>query len=377
MKILLKNRVSPLLSIRTEYLIYTILVTSFFINVQNIPPLLKLKQGFIFLLCITLCGNRLIRTEKDFNLILILLTTCITLICFTFTNETFFMTDSLIILTLLSIPYWKPLLQDSKVLQNFEFATAFMIILNLLVFRSNGRGTIGNIDPNFSSLLVFLFACYLLKMKRSKWLISVIILAGFLTLSRTYLVAIALLLISYIIKNRKILIASFLFLPVVFLGFLHFFTTGSLEERFPILYKISETLYYSSGEHTNLLRILHIVGNTSDNIRAVINVKTIELLASNKSVLLFGSNPETFESVHGFKTAHNFFLFQISQSGLLLGIIALLSVYYLFMKKFIGTNTAILIGFSAYFSFLGIEVGSVYFIFLISILYLVPEKAES
>lgn len=356
-----------------NFLIYTLVFICFFINLREIPAFVKMKQVLLLSICGYLCLVRFKQIKFDVNAVLATTIAVVAALHFFYVREVYILTDSFVLITLLSISLWDLSLADTKQLKWIEVLTSVAILLNLIIFRTGGRSTIGNIDPNFSSLLIYLFVCYLLKMKRNKWLISFLVLAGLMTLSRTYFVAILLLLIGISVNNRKFSLFAFLILPLALLSSLHFFTIGKLHDRFPLLHDLSERLYYGSAEHTNPLRILHLVGNTSDNIRSIINVKTIELLFTDKNFLLFGSHPEKFETLHGFKSAHNFFLFQITQSGFFFGILALISVYYLFLKKFDGINIAILIGFGSYISFLGIEVGSVYFLFLMVIIYMNPE----
>lgn len=361
------------MNIRNEFFLITIIVLLFFINFQNSSAFILFKKISFLMFCFLIYAKFLIRIDSWKKLILPTLIALISLLNFFVTLEQYFILDGLILISIYFIQYKDFKIEDSSWLKFFEVITVVSILLNLISFRFNGRSTIGGIDPNFSSLLIFLFLAYLIKMGRSKVLISICLLAGFMTLSRSYLVAVILLMFFMLIKNRKVLLSFFLVLPFLFLFSLHFFTYRNLFYNFRTLYNVSEFLYFSSGEHTNPLRMLHLVGNTSDNIRSEANIKTFVKMRKDSKFLIYGSNPEKFEQLNGFKMAHNFYLFQISQSGIFFGILAILMLYFILIKNFYDINCYILLGFCSYISFLGIEVGSIYIVFLVMILKLKSE----
>lgn len=356
------------MNIRNEFLLFSIIFLLFFINFQNADVLVLTKKLSFLIICLIIYAKKLIRIESWKALFVPILIILVSSINFYVTSEQYFIVDGITLISLYFIQKEELEVVDSKLVRILETLTLISIFFNLIYFRFNGRSTIGGIDPNFSSLLVFLFLTYLIKMKRSKIMISICLLAGFMTLSRTYFMAVILLLTFMLIQNRKILLVSFIFIPFIFLFSLHFFTYRNLYYNFRTLYNVSEFLYFSSGEHTNPLRMLHFVGNTSDNIRSEANIKTFSKMKQDKNFLIYGNNPERFEEQNGFKMAHNFFLFQTSQSGVVFGIVAISLLYFIFLNNFFAINCYILLGFCSYMSFLGIEAGSIYTVFLVMIL---------
>lgn len=251
------------------------------------------------------------------------------------------------------------------ILRILQFLFIMLIITNYL-FYSPVRKSLSGLDPNYSALMVyFLFPLFLIE--RKIWFIFILIVAGILTGSRSFLLASAVFVVSeFLLKLKNRNMSYSLFLKV----FLSLFAVLIIYSF--IGYNLGLNFY--SDYRNGLDRLLQLFNNSSDYYRWEANVIYFKAITIDSKFLIFGSDVQNYFVTKNQFLPHNLVLLELATHGLF-GFIFLVMFGMLIKKIYRPEHISFYLGLLAFWYFLGVEVGSIYTVFMISILLLV-ERIE-
>lgn len=246
------------------------------------------------------------------------------------------------------IYYSKIEIELNEKIKRIIILTSFASI-SFQMFTNNFLGYIPVLswqDPNYSAYYLFMF--FLFTKRNNYKIISYVTLSfGFLTLSRTYILAVIIYLIidkSHNVRNfiTKFKLNSFYKLSFISIVFVLFVGNYFLSNVGDIINVNDRTF----DRITN-------INDASNQFRFIANNKFIEALINNPSKFLFGVDKETYQSSFFINTPHNSFLALITNYGMLFSIGFLIVFGNCINKLFVEKNYSIIISQFVFFTLLG------------------------
>lgn len=248
----------------------------------------------------------------------------------------------------------------------FGFFLCLIIAIHFYFFDSYNRESIGGLDPNYSSFLIFLILPLAIHTK-SYLLHLALISLGMLTQSRGFFLGAVFFYASffcfYIFKSLRVSFRTFIL--CIFLGFIFLMIYS--------YYGYTSGFESYGGYSEGLKRLIHIFNNSADFDRWKANIIHFQESFRNTDFLLKGMEPGRYlKTVNPF-LPHNIFLLEISARGILLGMFYLVVFFKVIKSVFIPKYVPFFIGLLVYWFFLGIEIAAIYNIFLVSMLKIIIE----
>lgn len=254
-----------------------------------------------------------------------------------------------------------------KDIRNFGIALCIIVGFHFIFFDSKGRESIGGLDPNYTSFLIFLILPFAFK-SRSYSLHFMIFALGLLTKSRGFFVSMNAYLATLAVMH---------FFPRLNLNFKKFFLLFVSLSLLVVTYSF---IGYSAGiesygaDDNTTGRFLNLLNNRSDYGRWESNVLFLKAVSKDFSLALTGLTPETyFEKISSY-LPHNLPLLEIATHGLIIGGLFLFNFLLILKSIFKPSWMPIFMGVLVYWLFLGIEIGAVYNVYFVSIFLLLDGK---
>lgn len=254
-----------------------------------------------------------------------------------------------------------------KDIRNFGFLLCIIVGLHFIFFDSKGRESIGGLDPNYTSFLIFLIIPFAYK-SRSYTLHIVIFFLGLLTKSRGFFVSI----------NAYLFTIAFMhFFPRFNFNFIKFILLFVTLSFIVIVYSF---IGYSAGidsygsDDNTIGRFLNLMNNRSDYGRWESNVLFLKAISRDYYLVLTGITPGSYFQRVSSYLPHNLPLLVIATHGLLIGSLFLFNFVLILKAIFRPKWLPFLMGILVYWLFLGIEIGAVYNVYLVSVLLILADE---
>jgi hypothetical protein len=337
-------------------------------NVAGISEILLIKKSLVFFLGIysfffLVLDFKKISQSSQFIFIFALLSS---FFIFYFERRYEILSDLLLIIVIVRVFETKISLNVQHLRYFFYFCLG-CVFLNLYFHDSQTRFSLGGLDPNYSAFLLFLLFSFNLKVGGDFFGRCFLVLLTLTSLSRAYLLSMLMWLIGFKYNHILERFSRLLVLTPLFLLFLFSLWIVLNPIKFVLFHYfdiLTGLAYRYLGDSA---RLINFVNNESDLKRYLANKKMIEFFLTNPRVFFLGFDLVTYEKTVFPYAPHNLLLLQILKSGFILGI----SVICYFFKKlhdYSDGNTALIFSSSVFFSFLGLELGSVYSIFFVFII---------
>lgn len=242
----------------------------------------------------------------------------------------------------------------------------FVVIYSIIYFGYDGRYVnTGQLDPNTSGLAIFcLFTIIRL---RNKKVGTILFIIGFLTLSKSYLLAVAIyFLIAYLYNKKDITLKlNYAVLSVLSIAFLIF-----LSSLFIYMEDLGKIKNYQSGINRFI-----VIFDYSNYHRFTVNTNLLAIYNENKDLLVTGIEEEDFYNLNSRYShdqgmifyrirPHNYFFSYFRIYGIWSFLIFFLT--YKIMKKILNeTNNCISLAIFMYLIFLGLGMSN-YWLYLTS-----------
>jgi len=226
--------------------------------------------------------------------------------------------------------------EDINVSNLLGYLIFFSLVFQMILYRYQGRITLSILDPNYSGLIVLL-AFHILKKKKFKKLSIIILLSGFLFLSRNYMLAVivyyfsSLKLVKSIFKKirlinyYKLIIVSIMVLVVISFGYVELYD----------YYDISQT-----NNNVNIHKYFRLLGR-SNLRRFKANKEMIGYIFNYGDKSEYNINP------------HNFVFLNIFKFGFISTVLLLILYNNIFNKLLNYKNISIFMSILTYYMFLG------------------------
>jgi hypothetical protein len=228
---------------------------------------------------------------------------------------------------------------------------------SLSLFEVMDRPSLGGLDPNYSSLIIFLILPVAISQKSAILSIAISVL-GLITQSRAFLLAI----LVYLIIT---LVDRFIFkINLSFKWFCSLFSGLMLSVIFFSYYALLHIDYVRDTR--GLKRFLMIFNNESDAVRWMANTEFLKVFFSDWNFFLTGRSPtDYFENIFLFMP-HNLPLLSLASYGIIVGSIFLFFWAIIIRKNFERPYIPFFLSMIIYWLFLGVEVGAIYNAMMIS-----------
>lgn len=235
---------------------------------------------------------------------------------------------------------------------------SFIVGLHFIFFEKYDRESIGGLDPNYTSFLVFILFPFALR-SRSIVLHVALTGLGLMTHSRAFILAIAFyyagLLVTKIFSNFKFEYRKYIWgLVAFFILLLGYSYYG---------YSIGASAY--GPDRYGFERLIHIFNNPSDYPRWKANITYFENSIIDPHFFIFGMEPLQYLKEVYIYLPHNVILLELATHGIFLGVIFLTIFNGVVKRVYNPTYFPFFAGILIFWFFLGIEVGAVYNVFLI------------
>lgn len=233
-------------------------------------------------------------------------------------------------------------------LKKFMIYTSFIAVLyQMYSIRFLGSVPVLSwLDPNYSAYYIFMLSIFSRK-SGNKLISNVLILLGFLTLSRTYMVAIIVYLLlekSSFLNYLIIRIRIVNFFKLMIISLIVLFTIGS----FFIAIEREVTHFTSRG-----IERIFVINDLSNLHRFIANQKFVESIFSNPNYYLLGTKVEDYQNRVFINTPHNAFLSLIVNYGILFTL-PFIILYGISLNKLIDKkNVPLIISQFIFYSLLG------------------------
>lgn len=329
------------------------------LSIQGLDWMLKIKNVLMVLVTLGLGLFMLLKRRVNFWYVIL------SLIVIGYVNFQMRM-DALAEFVLLSwmifVSFFKIHTQPSNRLVFYiGFGLCLIVGIHFFFLDSYGRETIGGLDPNYSSFLIYLILPFAI-ISQSRILHIFILTLGLMTHSRGFFVAYATYIFvwgtsKFFVRYKltyKQFVLIFLFILLLVFGFSYF-------EYF-------KGLLPYEPHHFGPFRVFQIFKNPSDFERWKANVIYFQSIFKNLDLALFGLGPINYlETVYRF-LPHNLPLLEIATHGLLLGTAFILIFFGVLKKFYVSRMIPFYFGLMIYWLFLGIEIGAIYHVFLVNLL---------
>lgn len=226
-----------------------------------------------------------------------------------------------------------------------------IVAAHLSIFEIYGRRSIGGLDPNYSSFLIFLL--YPLALYLRSWVIFLVISAlGLATESRAFFVALVVLLLS------TLLLKIFKKIRISFVTFSALFFSGLATVICYSYYAMEKVRFVLDVKGAN--RFLLIFNNYSDTGRWNANIKFFDWFFLKDINFLAGLKYEDYFSSVYLYMPHNLPLLAFASYGFIIGKVFFLIFWLLLKKTYNQRLLAFFLSIQIYWLFLGIEAGAIY-----------------
>lgn len=234
-----------------------------------------------------------------------------------------------------------------KVKKTVIWASSIFVLYQLSTTRFLGTVPVLSWqDPNYSAYYIFMLGVFSKKSGYKK-ISLILLLLGFLTLSRTYILAVLLFLVFENINSLKIL-----FIKCKMVGFFRLMIISLIVVlafgSFYIAKERDVTHFTDRG-----VERLFVVGDLSNLHRFIANEKFIDSILSNPGQYLFGMDTPDYQNKVFMNTPHNAFLALIVNYGILFFFPFILLYGMSFNKLFSKDNIPLIIPQFIFYSFLG------------------------
>lgn len=335
------------------------IISTYIFSVQNVEWILYLKRT-LFVVVPLLFGARLLYLKK-INLWYYFLSLLIGTYFF-FTRRSDVIAEFILLSwCIFSCKFLPEKIKSQNITKTIGFTLCLVVGVHFYFFEMYGRESIGGLDPNYTSFLIFMIFPFAL-VSRSVSLHILITLLGLMTHSRAFLMAIVFYFFTMlIIRMRQKISINFKCYFIILISFLAFVLLYSFYG-----YSIGPQSY--GIDRYGPSRVLYILNNPSDYPRWKANVVLINQCFSDLRFMLLGMEPLKYLKSIYMYLPHNVFLLEIATHGLILGFI-FICFFILFIRRIYDFSfLPFLLGIFIYWFFLGIEIGAIYNVYLIQVL---------
>lgn len=241
--------------------------------------------------------------------------------------------------------------------------------LHFIFFEKYDRESIGGLDPNYTSFLIYLLFPFALR-SRSVILHLSLTCLGMMTHSRAFILAIGFYYLGLLISK---------FFSKIKIEFRYYFR--ALVAFFIILlcysyygYTIGPKAY--GIDRYGFERLIHIFNNPSDYPRWKANIVYFEQSFKDIGFFLYGLEPLVYlKNIYEY-LPHNVVLLELATHGIFLGICFLVLFKGFIKRVYHPDYFPFFAGIVIFWSFLGIEIGAVYTAFMIHTLILLRNTKD-
>lgn len=237
---------------------------------------------------------------------------------------------------------------NKKLKKNLLIIVFFSVIYQLVTIRFLGvRPVINWYDPNYSSF--YLFCLFLLlKKENMRYMASIILISGFFTLSRNYILAV----ICYLTIEKFSLIKRYIikykfnnFYLIMLLGVIGLLTVESII--------LTNSISQNTG---NNISRLYKFKDASNKDRFTANIKFKKDMKENFKKYQFGTNVEEYTKEIFRNVPHNYIYGLILNYGLYFTLFFYMIFGKIYNRFFVEENIAIILSFFLYYLFLGVGI---------------------
>lgn len=329
------------------------------LSIQGIDWMLKLKNTLMVSVSLGLGINMLFNRRVNFWYVILSL---IMVGYVYFQMRTDALAEFILLSWMMFISYFRIHYQPSKkIIFSIGFGLCIIVGIHFYFLDSYGRETIGGLDPNYSSFLIYLLLPLAITI-RSRVLHVFILSLGLMTHSRGFFVAYVVYIFVWLLSKAfgrfKLTYKQFI---LIFLGIL------ILMFGFSYFEYIKGLLPYEP-HHFGPFRVFQIFKNPSDFERWKANVIYFQSVFKSFHLGLFGMEPLSYlKKVYWF-LPHNLPLLEFATHGVVMGAAFMLIFFGILQKFFNSKLIPFYFGLMIYWLFLGIEIGAIYHVFLVNLL---------